>query len=70
MLIVNISVFPQRNGYGTYKSKMTGVYSGWWENDLQNGKGNLVYPNGDVYDGNWMQNKVSLYTVSLEQRMI
>ena len=36
------------------------MYDGTWFNDLRHGKGRQQYPNGDVYDGSWELNVVSI----------
>ena len=34
------------------------VYEGDWMHDCKEGKGKLTYPNGDVYEGSFIQGKV------------
>ena len=33
------------------------MYTGHWENDLPNGDGTFGSPNGDVYDGAWVDGR-------------
>lgn len=33
-------------------------YEGQWTSDLKDGRGKMVYENGDVYDGIWMHDMV------------
>ena len=32
-------------------------YDGDWKHNRQEGKGSMLYPNGDKYDGDWKNNK-------------
>jgi hypothetical protein len=32
-------------------------YSGFWKNDLMNGKGTMTYTNGSVYEGEWIEGR-------------
>lgn len=33
------------------------IYEGDWKSGKQEGKGTMMYPNGDRYDGDWKNNK-------------
>ena len=33
-------------------------YEGFYVNGRRNGFGKMVYPNGDIYEGEWVENKV------------
>lgn len=35
-------------------------YEGNYKDGLKHGVGKMVYPNGDVYEGEWYENKVRL----------
>jgi hypothetical protein len=35
-------------------------YEGEYKDGLKHGIGKMVYPNKDVYEGEWMENKVSV----------
>lgn len=30
-----------------------GIYDGYWKNNLKEGLGLFIWPNGDEYNGNW-----------------
>jgi len=30
------------------------MYEGWWRNNKANGRGRLINADGDVYDGEWV----------------
>ena len=32
------------------------IYEGLWNNDKMNGKGRMIYSDGDVYEGDWVDN--------------
>jgi hypothetical protein len=42
------------NGFGTYKYKNGGTFTGEWLKGKPNGKGKIVYNNGDKYEGDWV----------------
>ena len=33
------------------------MYEGWWDQNKANGRGRLIHADGDVYDGNWLNDK-------------
>jgi hypothetical protein len=33
------------------------LYQGYWLNNKANGRGRLIYANGDVYEGEWKDDK-------------
>ena len=33
------------------------IYIGYWKNDLANGKGKLIYPKGDYYEGEFVKGR-------------
>lgn len=33
-------------------------YEGNYKNGLRTGQGKMIFPNGDIYEGNWLENKV------------
>jgi hypothetical protein len=33
-------------------------YEGNYKDGLKNGVGKMLYPNGDIYEGEWVDNKV------------
>jgi hypothetical protein len=35
--------------------QMVNKYDGYWSEDKKNGKGILFYANGDIYEGDWLQ---------------
>ena len=36
-------------------------YEGEYKDGMKTGKGRMVYPNGDIYEGEWLENKVCYY---------
>ena len=34
-------------------------YEGEWKDHLKNGQGTMTFANGDVYEGEWMDNKIT-----------
>ena len=42
-----------RQGRGIEVRPSKNIYKGYWVNDMANGKGKLIYANGDIYDGQW-----------------
>jgi len=45
------------NGYGTYLYKDGGFYKGMWFEGKRHGLGKLIEPNGNIYIGNFLDNK-------------
>ena len=43
----------QRHGRGFHTRFDCSIYEGYWKNDMANGRGRLIYSNGDVYEGQW-----------------
>ena len=41
----------------TDKNNLVKTYDGNWKNDLYNGEGSLVYKNGDIYEGTFVDGK-------------
>ena len=35
-----------------------GKYEGYWVNGKKNGRGRFTYPEGDVYEGDWVDDIV------------
>jgi hypothetical protein len=35
-------------------------FEGNYKDGLKNGQGKMTYPNGDIYEGEWLENKVNL----------
>ena len=33
------------------------MYEGWWKDNKANGAGRLIHADGDVYDGQWLDEK-------------
>jgi hypothetical protein len=42
------------NGHGVFVWANGSLYEGEYMNDLPNGPGALLLPNGDVFTGNWV----------------
>ena len=53
----------QRHGNGTLTEINGIVYEGDCMHDCKEEKGKLTYPNGDVYKGSIIQNKVIVYLI-------
>jgi hypothetical protein len=56
--------FDQRCGYGecTYPNRFdsgVGRYFGLWSNDMREGQGVMAFSNGDVYDGEWCEDRMN-----------
>ena len=39
--------------------KSGNIYEGDWKNDIQNGKGILIYKNGDKFEGNFINGEIN-----------
>lgn len=39
------------------------MYRGEWEHDHANGKGHLLYANGNIYEGGWLDDRVGSSTI-------
>jgi len=48
---------PEEDDAPVEKARFEGNYI----NGLRTGHGRMVYPNGDVYEGEWHENKVKIY---------
>ena len=44
-------------GHGTEKYAKGGSFTGYFENNLKNGQGRLLNPDGSYYDGRWVDGK-------------
>ena len=47
-----------RHGYGIQVWPDGARYEGYWLNDKANGKGKFYHVEGDIYDGDWVDDKV------------
>ena len=56
MLYQNDS-FNERNGRGVQQWKDGSVYEGYWRNNLAYGFGRLIHADGDVYVGEWQDDR-------------
>jgi hypothetical protein len=61
-----------KQGYGVYVWMAPGAeddetpvekarYEGNYKDGLKHGVGKMVFPNGDIYEGEWYENLVSIY---------
>lgn len=41
----------EKHGYGKYTYADGTIYQGQWDHDQRKGKGKLIFPNGDTFDG-------------------
>ena len=37
------------------------MYEGYWKDDKANGKCKLIHTDGDVYDGDWLNDKAKFH---------
>ena len=47
-----------RQGYGVQEWPNGARYEGYWDHGKANGKGKYTHAHGDVYEGDWVDDKV------------
>lgn len=47
-------LFGKRKGYGTYTHTDGRIFRGEWSDNKPNGKGELIFPNGKIITGDWV----------------
>ncbi len=64
-MMLNKTYYLQFHGRGTLTLPTKKVYVGEWLNGEKDGQGVLDYGNGERYEGQWKQNKVSVPCLDL-----